>query len=183
MCHHCCAARKLLTGVGVTGFEPTPEALTVLCSDGTSVPADLVIVGVGVVPNSELAEAAGVACENGILVDPHCQTSDPDIYAAGDCTFHPSGHYGGRVRLECVQNALGQAKTAAAALTGAPSPYGEIPWFWSDQYDLKLQIAGLSQGHDQRVLRGLAQAGNVLRCLCVHVYRSTRLLRWTTSWP
>ncbi|MEM7221638.1 MAG: FAD-dependent oxidoreductase [Pseudomonadota bacterium] len=151
---HTAKGVKLLTGVGVTGFEPSPEALTVLCSDGSSVPADLVIVGVGVVPNSELAEAAGLTCENGIVVDPHCQTSDPHVYAAGDCTNHPSSHYGGRIRLECVQNALGQAKTTAAALTDAHSPYGEIPWFWSDQYDLKLQIAGLNQGHDQRVLRG-----------------------------
>ena len=145
---------KLLTGVGVTGFAPAPDALTVICSNGARVPADLVIVGVGVVPNSELALEAGLACDNGILVDPHCLTSDPDIYAAGDCTNHPSGHYGGRVRLECVQNALGQARAVATALTGQPSPYGEIPWFWSDQYDLKLQIAGLNQGHDQRVLRG-----------------------------
>ena len=144
----------LRTGVGVTGFEPSPEALTVLCSDGTTLPADLVIVGVGVVPNSELAEAAGLECQNGILVDSSCRTSDPSIFAAGDCTNHPSDHYGGRVRLECVQNALGQAKVVAAALTDSPGTYAEIPWFWSDQYDLKLQIAGLSQSHEQHVLRG-----------------------------
>lgn len=152
------AGVNLLTGVEVKGFEAGAEngkVGAVVCGDGTRVPADLVIVGVGLIPNTELAEAAGLAVDNGIVVDEFCRTSDPDIYAAGDCTNHPSAYLDGRrLRLESVPNALEQARTAAACIAGKPRPYNAVPWFWSDQYELKLQMVGLSQGYDQVVLRG-----------------------------
>jgi 3-phenylpropionate/trans-cinnamate dioxygenase ferredoxin reductase subunit len=115
--------------------------------------ADFVLAGVGIVPNCELALQAGLACDNGIMVDEFAATSDPDIFAAGDCTSHP-GFAGGRVRLESVQNAIDQAKHAVLAMLGQPAPYREVPWFWSDQYDLKLQIAGLARAGDATVQRG-----------------------------
>jgi 3-phenylpropionate/trans-cinnamate dioxygenase ferredoxin reductase subunit len=124
------------------------------CSDGTQVPADLVIVGIGLVANTALAESAGLACDDGIAVDEHCRTSDPDIYAIGDCCSHPSPRYGRRIRLESVDNAFEQAKSAAANICGKPTPHDKTPWFWSDQYELKLQIVGLSQHYDRVVLRG-----------------------------
>ena len=123
-------------------------------SDGRRVAAQLVVIGIGVVPNTELASDAGLAVENGIVVDNRCQTSDPDIFAVGDCTYHPNDILGYRVRLESVHNALEQAKTAASNICGEGSCYAQVPWFWSDQYDLKLQIAGLSQEYDQTVVRG-----------------------------
>jgi 3-phenylpropionate/trans-cinnamate dioxygenase ferredoxin reductase subunit len=116
--------------------------------------ADLVIVGVGVLPETALAAACGLRCENGIVVDETCRTSDPDVYAAGDCTMHPCVRYGRRLRLESVDNAVEQAKTAALNICGRPARHEHVPWFWSDQYDIKLQIAGLSQGYDRVVLRG-----------------------------
>jgi 3-phenylpropionate/trans-cinnamate dioxygenase ferredoxin reductase subunit len=141
--------------VTVTGFEGAHGRLTrVRLSDGSTVEADCAVVGVGVAPNVELAAEAGLACDDGILTDEFGQTSDPDIFAAGDCTKHPNALTGRRVRLESVQNAIDQAKHAALAMLGEKTPYAEVPWFWSDQYDLKLQIAGLSAGHDQQVMRG-----------------------------
>jgi 3-phenylpropionate/trans-cinnamate dioxygenase ferredoxin reductase subunit len=123
-------------------------------ADGTTISADCAVVGVGVEPNVELAAEAGLACEDGILTDEYGQTSDDSIFAAGDCTRHPNDLVSGRVRLESVQNAVDQAKHAALAMLGEKVPYREVPWFWSDQYDLKLQIAGLSSGHDRQVVRG-----------------------------
>src|SRR5262249_54926800 len=105
----------------------------------------------------EIAQAAGLACDNGIVVDEAAQTSDPDIFAAGDCTNHPA-FAGGRVRLESVQNAIEQAKSAALGLIGRHAPHSEVPWFWSDQYDLKMQIAGLLKPGDNAVLRGSTAA-------------------------
>ena len=122
--------------------------------DGVELPADLVIIGVGILPNVDVAEAAGLECENGIIVDEFCRTSDPNILAIGDCTNHPNKLLGRRLRLESVHNAQEQAKTAAATLMGELKPYAQIPWFWSDQYDLKLQIVGISTGYDRVVLRG-----------------------------
>jgi 3-phenylpropionate/trans-cinnamate dioxygenase ferredoxin reductase subunit len=119
--------------------------------DGTSLPADLVIVGIGVLPNDDLAGAAGLVLENGIAVDGQGRSSDPDIFAAGDCASFP--WQGTRTRLESVQNAIEQAEHAAAAMLGAVAHYNPVPWFWSDQYDVKLQIAGLNRGYDQVVLR------------------------------
>jgi 3-phenylpropionate/trans-cinnamate dioxygenase ferredoxin reductase subunit len=126
----------------------------VVCADGTRHAADLVIVGVGAVATAELARAAGLACDNGIVVDEYCRTSDAAIYAAGDCTNHPSLRFGRRVRLESVDNAFEQAKTAALNLLDKPVAHDRVPWFWSDQFDSKLLIVGLSQDHDRQVLRG-----------------------------
>lgn len=130
----------------------TSRVESVATSTG-GIAADLVVAGIGVVPNCELAIAAGIACANGITVDEFGTTSDPDVFAAGDCTNHLSFH-GARVRLESVQNAIDQAKHAALAMLGKLVPYREVPWFWSDQYDIKLQIAGLVQPGDVAVVRG-----------------------------
>jgi len=119
------------------------------------VAADVVLIGVGILPNTELAGDAGLEVENGIRVNAFAQTEDPDIYAIGDCANLPSSYaVQGRVRLESVQNAIDQAKHAALSILGRPKAYDEVPWFWSDQFDLKLQIAGLSAPQDQIVLRG-----------------------------
>jgi 3-phenylpropionate/trans-cinnamate dioxygenase ferredoxin reductase subunit len=130
------------------------RAVAVVTGDGTAIPADLVIVGVGVVPNDELARNGGLTCDNGILVDDHARTSDPSIVAAGDVARHPNRFFGGMMRLESVQNATDQARVAAATLAGRDATYDAVPWFWSDQYDVKLQMVGTSQGHDHAVTRG-----------------------------
>ena len=119
-----------------------------------TIDTDLVIIGVGIQANTGLAEAAGLSIKNGIVVDERCRTSDPDIYAVGDCTSHPNSVYGRHLRLESVHNALEQAKTAAANASGEDMRYSQVPWFWSDQYDLHLQIAGVSDGYDEIVMRG-----------------------------
>ena len=124
-------------------------------SDGSRIPADLVIVGIGIEPCTELARQLDLESAGGIVVDRYARTSNPNVVAAGDCTVQPHPLTGeGRVRLESVQNAISQAKTAAATLAGLSVPNDAVPWFWSDQYDLKLQIAGLSAGHDEYVVRG-----------------------------
>ncbi|MFQ6004582.1 MAG: NAD(P)/FAD-dependent oxidoreductase, partial [Woeseia sp.] len=115
---------------------------------------DLVVIGIGVVPNTGLAAEAGLEVNDGIVVNEKCQTSDPDVYAVGDCTYHPNALLGRHVRLESVHNALEQAKTAAANVCGEDQRYTQVPWFWSDQYDLKLQIAGLSKDYDRTIVRG-----------------------------
>jgi len=135
-------------------FQGTDSVEYVVSSSGEKIPADLVIIGVGIRPAVEIAEAAGLLCDNGIVVDEYCCTGDPNILAVGDCTNHPNDLLGRRLRLESVHNAQEQAKTAAATLLGKRSPYSQIPWFWSDQYDLKLQTVGLSAGYDQTVVRG-----------------------------
>lgn len=145
---------KIETGKMVSGFEGRGKLDRVVCTDGTQFDADVAVIGVGIVPNQELAASAGLAVDNGIVVDEFCQTSDGNIVAAGDCTNHPNAVLGSRIRLESVHNALEQAKTAAATLCGSPKEYAQVPWFWSDQYDVKFQIAGLSQGHDKVVVRG-----------------------------
>lgn len=131
----------------------------VQCEDGETLPADLVIVGIGVLPNVELAAAAGLDTGHGIRVNEFAQTSDPLIVAAGDCTEFFSEAHGRALRLESVPHAMAQATCAAATLCGKPVPYRAQPWFWSDQYDLKLQMAGLSQGHEQAVVRGGSRQG------------------------
>ena len=135
----------------------------VVTAAGT-LPADVVVLGVGVLPNDGLAQDAGLPCDNGIRVDERCRTADPAIHAIGDCTNHPSVHYGGRVRLESVDNAVEQANTAAADLLGIEARHERVPWFWSDQYEHKLVIVGLSQGHDQVVLRGDPASGAFSCC-------------------
>ncbi len=131
----------------------------VRCSDGSEFDADLVIVGIGVIPNTELAQSAGLSVDDGIVVNEFAQTEDPDIVAAGDCTNHPNAMLNTRLRLESVPNAMEQAKTAALSVCGKPQAYAAHPWFWSDQYDMKLQIAGWNQDYDQVVLRGDYQHG------------------------
>ena len=123
-------------------------------NNGDLLDADVVLIGAGILPNCELAEAAGLEVDNGIVVDDRCQSSDASIFAVGDCSSHPNGIYNRRVRLESVHNALEQAKTAASNICGSLQSYSQVPWFWSDQYDLKLQIAGLSAGYDQVAIRG-----------------------------
>jgi 3-phenylpropionate/trans-cinnamate dioxygenase ferredoxin reductase subunit len=130
------------------------KVAAVVMADGARRPADLVVIGIGVLPNVELAQAAGLICDNGIVVDELGRTSDPAIFAAGECSSHPNRFAGGRARLESVQNAVDQAKAVAAAILGRHEPYDEVPWFWSDQYEVKLQMVGISQGHDARVVRG-----------------------------
>lgn len=143
------------------------------CLGGDVLPAELVVVGIGVVPNTELAASAGLVTQQGILVDDFARTSDPHIVAAGDCTEFPSAIYGRMIRLESVPHAVGQATAAAATLCGRPAAYRSLPWFWSDQYDLKLQMAGLSQGHEQVVVRGSLGSG---RSACVFYLNGGRLL-------
>jgi 3-phenylpropionate/trans-cinnamate dioxygenase ferredoxin reductase subunit len=142
------------TSARVTGFEGSDRVEAVLIDGGERLPADLVIVGIGIIPNVELAADAGLPCDNGILVDDHCRTSDPDIYAAGDCTNHPNPLLGRRMRLESVPNAMEQARVAATNMNGGDATYASIPWFWSDQYELKLQMVGFSADADQAVVRG-----------------------------
>jgi 3-phenylpropionate/trans-cinnamate dioxygenase ferredoxin reductase subunit len=142
---------RILGGHGrVTGVETT---------DGRLLPADLVLVCIGVVPNSELARDAGLAVDNGIVVDQDLATGDPAITAIGDCANFPTPFAAGRVRLESVQNAVDQARCVAARIVGRREPYQKVPWFWSDQGDLKLQIAGITTGHDRSVIRGDPASG------------------------
>jgi 3-phenylpropionate/trans-cinnamate dioxygenase ferredoxin reductase subunit len=149
------AGVDIRTDMTVAGFEGDDNKVTAVVSgSGDKIPCDFVVVGIGIIPNTELAVNAGLEVENGIVVDACTRTSDPDIFAAGDCTNHPSAVYDRRLRLESVQNAIEQGKTAAAAMMGKEKPYDQVPWFWSDQYDLKLQIAGLSAGYTQAVTRG-----------------------------
>lgn len=148
------AGVDIRTGAAVTALEGTPEISQVVLDDGSKIPADLVIIGIGIVPNVELAENAGINVDNGIVVNEHTQTSDPDIYAIGDCSNHHNPMFDSRVRLESVQNAMDQGRCAAANILGKATTYNALPWFWSDQYDLKLQMAGLSQGFDTAVTRG-----------------------------
>ena len=141
------------TQTGVTGFSGNGKVENVLCGD-ESFAADIVIVGIGIIPNIEIAEEAGIHCDNGIVVDDHCCTSDPDIYAAGDCTNHPNPLMNKRLRLESVPNAMDQARVSTANMLGDDKVYAAIPWFWSDQYELKLQMVGFSADGDSQVLRG-----------------------------
>ncbi len=165
------------TGVSVARIECDETsggcvARAVVFASGERVDADVLVVGVGGLPNVELAAAAGLEVEGGIVVNEFAQTSDRHIYAAGDCTLHPSAVYGRRLRLESVPNALEQARAAAASLCGKSKAYDSVPWFWSDQYDLKLQMAGLSEGHDRFVLRGSIDA----RSFVAFYLREGRLL-------
>ena len=146
---------KILTGITLSHLEGADGQVTAaILGNGTRLPADMVLSGIGILPNEELAKEAGIACSNGILVDRDARTSDPHVFAAGDCAARPLVHYGRSGRLESVHNAIEQGKLAAAAILGQARPAEDCPWFWSDQYDLKLQIAGLSQGYDTHVIRG-----------------------------
>jgi 3-phenylpropionate/trans-cinnamate dioxygenase ferredoxin reductase subunit len=142
-------------------------------SDGSVLEADLALVGIGVLPNLELARDAGLEVGDGIVVDASLRASDPNISAVGDVALHPNRFSAlGPVRLESVQNAADQGRTVAAALAGAPKVYAHVPWFWSDQGDLKLQIAGLGAGHDEAVTRGDPADG----AFSVFLFRQGRFL-------
>ena len=142
------------TGAQVSAMAGDQRVREVVLRGGERIPADLVVVGVGLVPNTELAAEAGLYVENGIVIDDLARTSDPRIVAAGNCASHRMARYDRLVRLESVPSAGEQAKTAAATLCGKERPIAALPWFWSDQYDLKLQIAGLNLGYDELVLSG-----------------------------
>lgn len=148
---------QIRTNARVTGFGGEGRVAAVQCGE-RSFAADLAVVGIGILPDTTLAEAAGLDCGDGILVDERCRTSDPNIYAAGDCTNHPNPLLGRRLRLESVPNAMEQARVAAANLCGKERRYAAVPWFWSDQYELKLQMAGFSSDGEEAVVRGEADA-------------------------
>lgn len=137
-----------LLGRQLLAIEGDQRAAAVRLSDDQCLPADLVIVATGARANDDLAAAAGIHCADGIVVDEFARTDSPGIYAVGDCTRFPSARYRRRLRLESVQNAIDQAKAAAASIVGTPQRYDPVPWFWSDQYECKLQIAGLADGYD-----------------------------------
>jgi len=163
----------IFTQQNVSAIETKTEEKVVKCDDGACYTADIIIVGVGIHVNTELAASAGLTIENGIKVDETAKTSDDDIYAIGDCTFHFNPHYNRFVRLESVQNAVDQAKVAAADICGKETKYDTIPWFWSDQYNVKLQMVGLSNGYDQVVLRKEVDSE---KCFSAWYFKGDRLL-------
>jgi 3-phenylpropionate/trans-cinnamate dioxygenase ferredoxin reductase subunit len=169
---HAQAGVEIRCNTGVARIEGTADLARVITDDGEGLDAELVLAGIGLLPNVELAQAAGIACENGILVDELGNTSAAGILAAGDCANHPNAIYACRFRLESVHNAIEQAKTAAATMAGKHKPYAQVPWFWSDQYDIKLQTAGMNRGYDQVVVRGDAET----RSFAVFYLRANRLL-------
>ncbi len=163
---------KILCGSSVSEvIRGDGAALNVVLGDGATYSADLMLVGIGVVPNVELARDAGLSIANGIAVDEHLQTGDENIYAIGDCVEHPCVFAGARIRLESVQNAADQAQCVAAAIAGRRGRYEALPWFWTDQFEIKLQMAGISQGHDRIVTRGNPES----RKLSVFYFKKDRL--------
>jgi 3-phenylpropionate/trans-cinnamate dioxygenase ferredoxin reductase subunit len=170
---HAAAGVRIHLGVQATAIEASGDKVTgVSLSDGRHIAADLVVVGVGVLPNVELAAEAGLPVASGIIVNEHLLTADPDISAIGDCALFVSPRFGGSLRLESVQNATDHARCVAARLTGDAKTYDGQPWFWSDQGDDKLQIAGLTTGYDQVVMRG-DPARKAFSAFC---YRDGRLV-------
>ncbi|MDX0432764.1 ferredoxin reductase [Sinorhizobium medicae] len=154
---------EIICGAGIAAIEEGAGGASLLLAGGGRIDADLVVVGIGAVPNSELARAAGLMIDNGIAVDERLCTSDPDILAAGDCCSFPLSHYGGRrVRLEAWRNAQDQGARAAANLIGAGEHIASVPWFWSDQYELTLQISGLAEGTAATVRRDLEEGAFIL---------------------
>ncbi|SHJ86298.1 3-phenylpropionate/trans-cinnamate dioxygenase ferredoxin reductase subunit [Maribacter aquivivus] len=164
---------SVLSNKNVTSVDFNNGINEVQCDDNSSYKADIIIVGVGIKVNTELAEEAGLEIENGIKVDANCKTNDPNIYALGDCTFHFNPHYKKYIRLESVQNAVDQAKIAAKSICGEAVAYDSIPWFWSDQYDVKLQMVGLSQGYNQTIKRIETDRDN---CQSVWYFKDDELL-------
>jgi 3-phenylpropionate/trans-cinnamate dioxygenase ferredoxin reductase subunit len=160
---------KVLESTGLDRLEGETRVTGAVLKDGRVLPADFVIVGVGITPNAQLAEAAGLVIDNGIATDERGRTSDPFIWSAGDCASFP--WKGGRIRLESVGNAIDQAEAVAANILGAGEAYQAKPWFWSDQFDLKLQIAGLNSGYDRIVTRKGEGAA-----VSFFYYRGTELL-------
>lgn len=164
---------NIVTNVSLSEIRGKIRAEEVIGDNGDVYPADIVIIGVGVIPNVELAQEAGIAVDNGIIVDQSCMTQDPNIYAAGDCTRHYNKIYDRDLRLESVPNAGEQAKVAASAICGGDKVYNTLPWFWSDQYDMKLQIAGLSEGYDEVLMRGDSNHG---RSFAAFYFKDGRLI-------
>jgi 3-phenylpropionate/trans-cinnamate dioxygenase ferredoxin reductase subunit len=163
---------KLRFGEGIAAFQGRDGHVSAAVSTtGQAYPADLVLVGIGVVPRTELAVSAGLAVDNGIIVDGTMRTADPAIFALGDCASYPSHQAGARTRLESVQNATDQARHTARSILGSSDGYTGLPWFWSQQGPLKLQIAGLSRHGDETVLRGDPAAGR----FSVFCYRNGEL--------
>ena len=144
---------NILTSTQAKAFKGSETVGSVVCGDH-EIPADLVIVGIGILPNTEMAEAAGLETNNGLVVDEHCRTSNEHIFAAGDCTNHPNPILNRRLRLESVPNAMEQGRVAASNMLGGSKSYASMPWFWSDQYEHKLQMVGFSKDSDQSVVRG-----------------------------
>lgn len=164
---------EILTSTGIERVECEGGRIAAIhCSNGKRVNADLLVAGIGMLPNIEAASSAGLAGDNGILVDEYACTADKDIVAAGDCTLQHHALYDRELRIESVPNALEQARAAASWLCGKPKPNRSVPWFWSDQYELKLQMAGLSQGYDQCVIRGNPDT----RSFCAFYLKGARLL-------
>lgn len=162
---------EIILNAQVLEVRRVGKSYQVLLGDGRSICADLVIAGVGVVPNTELATEAGLPVENGIIADEFLRTEDPNIFAIGDCAAYPNAYTGSRVRLESVQNAADHGVSVARTITGKLAPYNAVPWFWSDQGDIRLQMAGLGVGHEQRVVRGDPQSGK----FSVFYFRAGRL--------
>ena len=168
------------TGVGISSLVGEDGSVAgVVLGNGELLAAQVVIVGIGLIPHQAILAEAGAVCRNGIEVDEYCRTSLPDVFAIGDCASHPNPYVDGmRVRLESVQNAIDQAKTVAGVILGAPEPYRALPWFWSNQYDLKLQTVGLNHGYDETIARGdpaarsfslvYLRAGRVIALDCVN---------------
>jgi 3-phenylpropionate/trans-cinnamate dioxygenase ferredoxin reductase subunit len=144
----------------------------IMLGNGTVLRADLIVVGIGVVPNIELAESAGLPVGNGIEVDEQLRTADENIFAIGDCALHPNPYAGGMTRIESVQNSVDQARCVAAAISGRPRRYDSVPWFWTDQFDIRLQMVGLSQGCDEVLTRGAP----VSRKFSVCYFKEDRLI-------
>ncbi len=164
---------RFVLGGQLASINGTQKVTGVALTDGMEIPADIIVAGIGVVPDIALAQQCGLAVADGITTDHQCRTSDPSIFAIGDCANRPMVHYSDRqCRLESVHNAIEGARIAAAAIAGKPAPTLEAPWFWSDQYDLKLQIAGLFQGFDKIVIRGDMRA----RAFAAVYYRQDRLI-------
>ena len=164
---------ELLTKKNVTIIESSVGGNTLICDDNTNYIANVIVVGVGIKVNTELAENAGLEIDNGIKVDATARTNDEHIYAIGDCTYHHNPNYNRFIRLESVQNAVDQAKVAASAICGNDVSYDSIPWFWSDQYDVKLQMVGLSTGYDQVIQR---VEENNEKCQSVWYFKDDELL-------
>jgi 3-phenylpropionate/trans-cinnamate dioxygenase ferredoxin reductase subunit len=170
---HASKGVKVVCGVSVSEIAGSSGKVQGIClADGTIYPADLVFVGVGVMPNTELAHDAGLRISNGIAVNEYLQTDDEDIFAIGDCAEHPCEFAGARIRLESVQNAADQAQCAAATIAGRRNVYRALPWFWTDQFEIKLQMAGISNGHDCVVSRGNAES----RKLSAFYFKEGRLI-------
>ena len=153
---------EIILEAALEKFEGNNKVERIICTNGKVLEADGAVIGVGILPNQEIAKSAGLKCNNGILVDEYGRTEDPSIFACGDCTNHPNPSLNKNLRLESVHNALEQAKTVALSLVDKPEKYDQVPWFWSDQYDERLQIVGLSGDHDEVVTRGSIAEGSFM---------------------